>query len=142
MIKEKIVIDAKPEVVLEAIRKLRSEHGRKLTSYDGKLAIINEKLEDVPVYGRVDCIWHETEHSDEHIEFKMVSSSKFKESYGNYKLSSTNGRTTLEISVHMDAGINIPFAAEMTKASTSKDTKIRLEKIKRSAEDIQKQKQV
>ena len=138
MIKEKIVIKKSPETVFEAIRKLRNENARKLESFEGNVAVIKEELENVPVFGKVECLWEEKESPFERIDFKMLSSSKFKESYGAYIL--TKGKdgasTTLEIEAHMDAGLNIPFAAEMTKASTSKDTKIRLELIKKVAEAL------
>jgi hypothetical protein len=139
-VSEKIVINAHTQHVLEAIRQLRDQDGRKLQSFDGKVAVVNEELDGVPVLGKVSCVWQETEHSPERIDFKMLSSTKFKESHGAYILTSKGERSTaLELQVHMDAGINIPFAAEMTKANTSKDTKVRLEKIKKLAEDISRQ---
>ncbi len=138
MVSEKIEIKAPAESVFEAIRQLRTESGRSLESYDGKVAVIKEELENVPVFGKVQCVWEETEQAHERIDFKMLSSSKFKESYGAYILKETgDGRTNLEMQVHMDAGLNIPFAGEMTKASAAKDAKHRLEKIKRIAENSQ-----
>ncbi len=137
MLSEKILINAQASFVIDAIRNLRTEKGRTLESYDGKVAIIKEDLESVPVYGKVQCVWQETEEANERIDFKMLSSSKFKESYGAYILTAAKeGGTSLELKVHMDAGINIPFAAELTKASTSKDSKLRLEKIKKIAEEL------
>ncbi len=139
MVTEKILINAKTESVFEAIRKLRLDSGRSIDSYDGKIAVINEELEGVPVFGKVQCVWEETEYPFERIDFKMLSSTKFKESYGSYVLKAeSETKTSLELKVHMDAGINIPFAVEMTKASTSKDSKTRLEKIKRIAEEMSK----
>lgn len=143
MIKEKILIKAAPAIVFEAIRKQRSskEKNRELKSYDGKIAIVKEELQGVPVYGKVECLWQETEEEFKKIEFKMLSSSKFKESYGAFifEASGDGKSTTLELHAHMDAGLNLPFAAELTKASTSKDSKARLEEIKKAAEEMQKQ---
>ncbi len=139
MVSEKILINAQTSFVFEAIRKLRVEKGRQLESYDGKVAVIKEELEGVPVYGKVECVWQETEIPYERIDFKMLSSTKFKESYGAYILKANNGGTSLELQVHMDAGIMIPFAAELTKASTSKDSKVRLEKIKQIAEKLSRE---
>ncbi|MBX9688063.1 MAG: SRPBCC family protein, partial [Candidatus Obscuribacterales bacterium] len=142
MVSEKIVIKASPEHIFEAIRKQRSnaEKHRHLQSYDGKVAVVKEELHNVPVYGKVECVWQETEQEFERIDFKMLSSSKFKESHGAWIVTKgkDNQSTTLELQAHMDAGLNIPFAAEMTKASTSKDSKARLEEIKKAAEDIAK----
>lgn len=141
MITEKILIKAAPATVFEAIRQQRSckEKHRELKSYDGKVAIVREELHGVPVYGSVECMWQETETEFQKIEFKMLSSSKFKESYGAFifQASADGKSTTLELQAHMDAGLNIPFAAELTKASTSKDSKARLAEIKKAAEEMQ-----
>lgn len=138
MVSEKIVIKAPPELVFEAIRKQRTggDKRRSLESYDGKVAVIKEELEGVPVFGKVQCMWEETEQPYSRIDFKMLSSSKFKESHGAYILTPSSDRksTTLELQAHMDAGLNIPFAAEITNASTAKDSKLRLEQIKKVAE--------
>lgn len=138
MIGEKIVINAPAELVFEAIRQLRDGAHRKLESFDGKTAIIKENLEAVPVLGKVECVWQEVEQPHSRIDFKMLSSNKFKESHGAYILTSGPGTssTTLELQVHMDPGISIPFATEITKASTSKDSKQRLEHIKKIAEQL------
>ena len=137
MIREKIVIMAPREIVFEAIRKQRISRRHTVESYDGKVAVVKEAMEGVPVYGSVECIWQETETPFDRIDFKMLSSTKFKESYGAFILTPglDDFSTTLELQAHMDAGINIPFAAEMTKASTQKDSKQRLEMIKRVAEE-------
>ncbi|MBX9720775.1 MAG: hypothetical protein K2X81_05235, partial [Candidatus Obscuribacterales bacterium] len=68
MVSEKILISAQSLFVFEAIRKLRTEKGRTLESYDGKVAIIKEELEGVPVYGKVECVWQETENPIERID--------------------------------------------------------------------------
>lgn len=144
MVSEKIVIKATPELVFEAIRKCRLSNNRKLESYDGKIAVVKEELENVPVFGKVQCLWQETEEPFKRIDFKMLSSSKFKASHGAFILTpSTDGKsTTLELQAHMDAGLAVPFAAEITAASTSKDSKGRLEEIKKMAETDQKNKLV
>ncbi|MBX9569464.1 MAG: SRPBCC family protein [Candidatus Obscuribacterales bacterium] len=139
MVSEKIVIKAPPEVVFEAIRKQRTgaDKNRTLQSFDGKTAVVKEELDGVPVFGKVECVWEEVEEPFTRVNFKMLSSSKFKESHGAYILVASNDgkSTTLELQAHMDAGLNIPFAAELTKQSTSKDSKLRLERIKKLAED-------
>ncbi len=136
MVSEKIEIKASPEVVFEAIRKQRNNSYRKLESYDGKVAVVKEHLEQVPVFGKVECTWEETESPYSRIDFKMLSSSKFKESHGAYILtaSSDGKKTTLELQAHMDAGLMIPFAQELTNSTTSKDSKQRLAEIKKMAE--------
>lgn len=140
MISEKVSIKASPEHVFEAIRNQRNGKHRKLQSFEDGVAVINEDLEGVPVFGNVHCVWEEREKPHERIDFKMLSSTKFKESYGAYILTPSEGgkATTLEMQIHMDPGLNIPFAAEITKASTSKDSKARLQTIKNAAEQLAK----
>jgi hypothetical protein len=137
MIAEKITIKAAPDVVFEAIRKQRDTSTRKLQSFDGKIAVINEEIEGVPILGRVTCVWEETEAPQSRIDFKMLRSSKFKESYGAYILTPAGpDSTTLELQVHLDPGLAIPFAGEIANASASKDSKARLQLIKDVAEGL------
>lgn len=140
MVSEKIVINATPEQIFEAIRKCRDsgDHKRQLQSYDGTVAVVKEELEGVPVYGKVECVWQETENPFTRIDFKMLSSTKFKASHGAWVLTpSADGKsTTLELQAHMDAGLSVPFASEITKMSTSRDSKARLEIIKKVAEAL------
>ena len=146
MISEKIQIKAPPELIFEAIRQQRSckEKHRVLQSYDGKIAVVKEEIHGVPVYGKVECVWQETEQEFSRIDFKMLSSTKFKESHGAFICQpAKDGKSTiLELQAHMDAGLMVPFAAELTKASTSKDSKARLEEIKLAAEQMAKDKQL
>lgn len=140
---EKIVINATPEVVFDVLRALRNtaDKQRQLESFDGKVAIIKEELEGVPVLGKVSCVWQEVEQPFTRIDFKMLSSSKFKASHGSFTLTpGSNGTTTtLELDVFLDSGLTIPFAAEITKKSTASDSRHRLEKVKKMAEEIQRQ---
>jgi hypothetical protein len=144
MVSEKILIKARPEAIFEAIRQHRtlttSDKRRELQSFDGKVAVIKEELDGVPVYGKVLCVWEETEVPFTRIDFKMVSSTKFKASHGAFILtpSSDGSSTQLELQAHIDAGLAVPFASEITKLTTSKDSKARLESIKKAAEQLQK----
>jgi hypothetical protein len=138
----KIVIAATPEVVFEAVRKQRDslEQHRTLEKFDGKVAVIKEKLENVPIYGKVDCVWEETEDPYKRIDYKMLSSTKFKEGFGSWILTpSADGKsTTLEFTSYTDSGLMLPFGAELTKMESMKTSKLRLEHIKQVAEDLEK----
>jgi uncharacterized protein YndB with AHSA1/START domain len=137
-----IVINAPPEVVFEAIRKQRNsvEQHRTLEKFDGKIAVINEKLENVPIYGKVDCKWQETEDPYKRIDYKMLSSTKFKEGFGSWVLTpSADGKsTTLEFTSYTDSGLMVPFSGELTKMESMKTSKLRLQHIKEVSEDMQK----
>ncbi len=134
----KIEIQAPPEAVFDAIRQERNDQSlhRKLESYDGKTAIIKEHLENVAIYGQVDCLWQESEEPYKRIDYKLLNSNKFKEAFGHYDLvAEHNGKSTLlEMESYIDAGLCIPFAAEMTRLNAAKDARVRLERIKKAAE--------
>lgn len=133
-----VEIAAPLKTVYEAIQKTRNsaEMHRKLLSYDGKIARIKENLVNVPIYGDVECIWEETEIPFERIDYKMVSSDKFKSGSGSWILtpSSDHKSTTLELQSYLDTGLHLPFAGEITKMGAAKDNKIRLQRIKEVAE--------
>jgi hypothetical protein len=137
-----IVINATPEVVFEAIRRQRNsvEQHRTLERFDGKVAVIKEKLENVPIYGKVECEWQETEDPYKRIDYKMLSSTKFKEGFGTWLLTpSADGKsTTLEFTSYTDSGLMVPFSGELTKMESMKTSKLRLAHIKDVAEDMQK----
>ncbi len=140
MVSESIVINAPPEAVFEAIRKQRDTDAprRRLKSFDGKVAVIDEDLDGVPIYGKVHCLWQETESPYERIDFRMLSSSRFKESYGSWILKpSADGKsTTLELDTYMNSGLMIPFSGEITRMSTARDSRARLQHIKAVAEAL------
>jgi hypothetical protein len=136
-----IQIKAPPEAVFKAIQMMRQSQAmhRKLLSYDGKVAKIKENLEGVPIYGSVECVWEELEIPFERINYKMVSSDKFKSGSGCWLIMPTSDKTmtTLELDSFLDTGLHIPFASELTKMSAAKDNKVRLEHIKDIAEELE-----
>ena len=137
-----IVINAPPEVCFEAVRKQRNstEQHRTLEKCDGKIAVIKEKLEGVPIYGKVECVWQETEDPYKRIDYKMLSSTKFKEGFGSWIFTpSADGKsTTLEFNSYTDSGLMVPFGGELTKMESMKTSKLRLAHIKEVAEDMEK----
>ena len=137
-----IDIQASPEIVFEAIRKQRNstEQHRTLKSFNGKVAVIEEKMENVPVYGRVDCVYEETEDPYKRIDYKMLSSSKFKSGFGTWTLTpAQDGKTTnLEFKSFTDSGL--PFMGGLTKMESVKTAKVRLQHIKEVAEAMQMEK--
>ncbi|HEY9713713.1 MAG TPA: SRPBCC family protein [Chroococcales cyanobacterium] len=137
-IKESIVINAPPETVFNIIRKQRNsnEMHRHQKSFDGKVAVIDENMEGVTVYGKVHCVWQETEQPYTRIDFKMLESDKFKSGFGSWILtpSQDGNQTTLEFDNFLDSGLKIPFAGQITKMAAHGDAKKRLEHIKEVAE--------
>jgi uncharacterized protein YndB with AHSA1/START domain len=139
-IAESIEITAPPQTVFEAIRKQRnaSEQHRSKVSFDGTKAVIDEKMEGVAIYGKVHCVWEETEHPFTRIDYHLVESDHFKSGFGSWILTPTNeGKgTSLEYDCFLDSGLIVPFAGEITKMAAKKDAKVRLEHIKSVAESM------
>jgi hypothetical protein len=135
----KTIVKAPPQEVFQVIQQLRGSHKlhRKVLSYDGKVAKFEENLEGVVIYGKVNNIWEEIEESPNHIQFKLVSSSKFKEAFGSWTVKpAADGKgTELHLSFYLDSGLRIPFAHQITQAAAERDAKERLELIKQLAEN-------
>jgi hypothetical protein len=135
---EKIVVDTPPEYVFEAIRKQRtdSKRGRSLISFDGKVAKIDDKMEGVAIYGKVHNVWEETE-KPEGMDYKLLSSDHFVSADGHWLVtpSADKKTTTLELQCLLNSGLKIPFADSITRMNLSKDSKERLERLKKWAED-------
>jgi len=138
-VSEKIVIDTPPEYVFEAVRKQRtdSKRGRSLISFDGKTAKIDDKMEGVAIYGKVHSVWEETERPYDGLDYKMLSSDHFKSADGHWILtpSADKKSTTLELQCLMDSGLRIPFSDNITRMNLAKDSKERLARLKKWAED-------
>jgi hypothetical protein len=137
-ITEKVVINATPEIVFDALRKERdsAEAHRKTISYDGKIAKVDEHAQDVPVFGKVHCVMQETEHPYTRLDYTMLESDHFKSMSGHYILSPSadNKSTTLELQSSVDPGIRIPFAGAIARMGQRKSAKERLVRIKSVAE--------
>jgi hypothetical protein len=138
-VSEKIVINAPPEYVFQAIRRQRddSQRGRSTISFDGKTAKIDDKMDGVAIYGKVHSVWEETERPYEGLDYKMLSSDHFKSAEGHWILtpSADKKSTTLELQCLMDSGLKIPFADGITRLNLSKDSKERLKRLKSWAEE-------
>jgi Polyketide cyclase / dehydrase and lipid transport len=136
---ESIVIDAPPEYVFQAIRRQRDDAriGRKTLSFDGKVAKIDDHMEHVVIYGKVHSVWQETERPFEGVDYTMVSSDHFTSASGHWTLtpSADKKTTTLKLESLMDSGLKVPFADTITRMNLSKDSKDRLARLKKWAEE-------
>ncbi len=137
-----IEINAPPQVVFEALRKMRnaSEFQRHLKSFDGKIALIDENMQNVVIYGKVDNLWQETEQPYKRMDYKLVKSNHFKEGSGSWILTpSADGKSTvLEHDSYLDSGLMVPFAGTLTRNESAKTSRVRLEWLKKTAEQMEK----
>jgi hypothetical protein len=139
LVTDSVVVNTPPEYVFQAIRKQRDDkqRGRHTLAFDGKVAKIDDRMEGVAIYGKVHTVWEETERPFEAIDYRMLSSDHFKSATGHFLLtpSSDKKTTTLELQCEMDSGLRIPFGDSITRMNLAKDTKERLARLKKWAED-------
>ena len=137
-ISESVEIKAPPKFVFDAIRKERDAKSvrRKTIAFDGRVAKIDEQLTNVPVYGKVHCLWEETEYPYQKIDYRMIESDKFKEAYGSWMLNASSDKLTtrLELKNYIDTNLTIPFADQVTRRETLDSEKSRLARVKSTAE--------
>lgn len=137
---ESLKISATPQAVFQAIQTYRNstQCHRKLVSYDGKSAVVDEQLAGVPVLGTVHCTWVEKEVPYQRIDYTMLKSDKFVSACGSYVIVPHGADSvTLELSSDIDSGVKIPFAREIGSVATRKDIKVRLQQIKHMSETAQ-----
>lgn len=136
-----LLIHATREKVWKAIQARRTATMlRKLVSYQGNQAVINETFAGVPVVGAISCTYQETESiPNQRIDYHMVESNRFKAFQGNYQLrpAPDGTSTVLQLTSAIDPGIRIPFWQEIAHAQANKSVKETLEEIARLAGDTQ-----
>lgn len=129
---QSILVKANSKYVFEAIQHARkAESTRRLLSYDGSDATIEEKFRTIPVVGEATCTYVEHEIPGQGVEYYLVNSDRFTVFQGKWSLTpSKDGKsTTLELTNAMDPGIRIPFWQEITKMAAGKSVKKRLEEV-------------
>ncbi len=132
-----VMVSASPQTVYEAIKMQRQvDPARKLVSYQGAEAVIDENFSGLPVIGSAKCLYKEVESSPGRVEFQMVSSDKFKRFEGCWTLTPLEGgrRTELKLSSYLETGVHVPFARQITNCSVRKDVLRRLGRVKVLAE--------
>lgn len=132
-----VMVSASPQSVYDAIKMQRQvDPARKLVSYQGAEAVIDENFSGLPVIGNAKCLYREVESSPGRVEFQMVSSDKFKRFEGCWTLTPLEGgrKTELKLSSYLETGVHLPFARQITNCSVKKDVLRRLGRVKVLAE--------
>lgn len=135
----KIEVHACAETVIDAIHHLRQDEplGVKMLSHSGHESTIEETFEGLPIVGRAKCVYKE-EYSPHRVDFHMVESDKLKAFDGWWKLTPiSTDITEVELATGVDTGLRVPFARQITNASTLRSIHKQLEDMKRSAESRQ-----
>jgi hypothetical protein len=132
-----VMVSASPETVYDAIKMQRQvDPARKLVSYTGAEAVIDENFSGLPVIGNAKCLYKEVESSPGRVEYYLVKSDKFKRFEGCWTLTPVDGgrKTELKLSSYLETGVHVPFARQITNCSIRKDVLRRLGRVKVMAE--------
>ena len=132
-----VMVSASPQAVYDAIKMQRQvDPARKLVSYIGAEAVIDENFSGLPVIGNAKCLYKEVESSPDRVEFYLVSSDKFKRFEGCWTLTPMEGgrKTELKLSSYLETGVHVPFARQITNCGVRKDVLRRLDRVKNLAE--------
>ncbi len=133
-----IVVNAAPGQVFQAIKQSRYQEPdrRKVVSSDSNSAVLEEWFKGLPIIGDATCRYIETEKHNQRIDYKILSSDKFKAFDGAWELEPINeGRATkLKLSSYVEPNLKVPFAKQLAAHNTRRDIKRRLTNIKQSVE--------
>jgi hypothetical protein len=134
VIEQTMVIKASPKVVFEGIQFSRNAdpERRHLVSHHEDVAVIDEKLADLPLIGTAHLVYKEIEVPFKRIDYLLVSSDKFKAFEGSWELTPLeNGEgTKVSLRSYSDLKVWVPFAKDMSASSTIKDINRRLSNLK------------
>lgn len=136
-VRSQLVVKAQPQVVYDAILALRVDDPSavKQLSRSEKQSVIEEKFDRLPIIGRAICVYVETYTPWQRIDYRMIRSDKFKAFEGSWVVTPQDEESAIvELSSYIDTGLSIPFARQITDATTLRDVKKRLALVKKSAE--------
>jgi len=139
--KGSIVIKATPEAVWNAVHVERNSDPdlaySKVLEQGKNESLLEQKFTFIPVFGSAVCKMKQWEVPLERIDYKMVSSDRFKAMEGSWVFTSLDGgkATRLDLSTNLDMGIPVPRA--MVNTIASRKIGNRLKHVKDLAENPQ-----
>jgi hypothetical protein len=138
---QEVIVNAKPEAVYNAIRRLRddSDSTVKELSRQANHCVLEETFPGLPLIGDAKCVYEEVYTPNHRIDYSMVRSNKFKAFEGRWLLVPTEDGTAtrLSLSSYVDVDIPLPFAKQICKLQTSYGVKERLQEVKSTCEKNQ-----
>jgi hypothetical protein len=137
-VKAGILVHANPKFVYQSIRNQRVDDpgdAKELSRVDDEI-VVEETFCKLPVIGSAICTYKETYLPYSAVDYKLVSSNRFKSFEGSWTLRPENGGidTFVQLSAFIDTGLNLPFARQITNFATMRDVKERLIFVKHTAE--------
>lgn len=136
-----IVIKASPETVWNAVHVQRNSDPdlaySKVLEQGKNETLLEQKFTFIPVFGSAVCKMKQWEVPLERIDYRMVSSDRFKAMEGSWVFTSLDGgkSTRLDLSTNLDMGIPVPRA--MVNTIASRKIGNRLKHVKELAENPQ-----
>ncbi|MBK7746869.1 MAG: SRPBCC family protein [Candidatus Obscuribacter sp.] len=136
-----IVIKATPETVWNAVHVERNSDPdlaySKVLEQGKNESLLEQKFTFIPVFGSAVCKMKQWEVPLERIDYKMVSSDRFKAMEGSWVFTPLDGgkSTRLDLSTNLDMGIPVPRA--MVNSIASRKIGSRLKHVKDLAENPQ-----
>ncbi|MCA9802406.1 MAG: hypothetical protein KC777_10485 [Cyanobacteria bacterium HKST-UBA02] len=137
------LINAPAEIVWQTVHEERQkdpdiEYSKILESHENHCRL-EQKFKLIPVIGTAVCQMHNSEVPLKRIDYKLISSDRFKSMEGSWVLSpgASESCTVLELTTHLDLGFPVPQGV-MTSVTSGK-LKKRLGNVKKMAERMQKQ---
>jgi len=138
-VERSLVIKASAKTVFEGIQSSRTDDPmrRHMISHNQDVAVIDEKIPNLPVIGNAHLIYKEIEVPFKRIDYLLVSSDKFKVFEGSWELIPLdNGRSTkVVLKSFSEIKIWTPFAKELSASSAVKDINRRLANLKHFCEE-------
>jgi len=137
------LINAPAAIVWKTVHEERQkdpdiEYSKILESHENHCRL-EQKFKLIPVIGTAVCQMHNAEVPLKRIDYKLISSDRFKAMEGSWVLSpgASEACTVLELTTHLDLGFPVPQGV-MTSVTSGK-LKKRLGNVKKMAERMQKQ---
>jgi hypothetical protein len=138
---QEVVVNATPEAVYNAIRRLRddSQDTVKELSHQANHCVLEETFPGLPLIGDAKCVYEEVYTPNRRIEYSMIRSDRFKAFEGRWLIVPTEDGTAtrLSLSSYVDIDIPLPFAKQLCKLQTSHGVKERLQEVKSICEKNQ-----
>lgn len=133
----KVSIKASPERVWNAVHAERANdpdlsYSKALQRKDNRV-LLEQKFNALPVIGSATCLMVQEETPFKRIDYKLLSSDKFKDMSGSWVLEEQpDGSTILELSSHLDTGL--PFSKGIINSALRAKINKRLARVKVAAE--------
>lgn len=136
-------IMATPKVAFAALRSLRDDPSStcKILSSTADSSVVQEIFDGLPIIGSATCVYREVYDCPKSIKFKMIRSDKLKAFEGEWLLEAVDRgeHTHVKLRTYIDTGLKVPFAHQITAATSKSELKEQIGELKQVAESKQKE---